>query len=219
MPSNTSSHKVAVYTSARDLPQEVWIAFHENPRNANIMLPYAKKARYNPDRYPGSAGSNVWLVCSTSAPGSLTASVDFVLSCTEGSLGSYPLFIFTPIPLSQLSAQFYLPRLRSLVKRLQQSVPPERVFSIFALEPVARDFASLWTKATGISLDKDPEYYAAKFTYCTKTTLQSGQLAPLRDVAYDLRPARESDLHNVAELCSGFAETSVRSFYYHVGVS
>jgi len=171
------------------------------------MLPYAKKARQNPDLC-GSAGSNIWLVCSTSGPSSFTASVDFVLSCTEGPLGSYPLFIYTPIPSIQLDPRHYIPRLRSLVHSLQQAVPSERVFSIFALEDVARAFASLWTKATGVTLERDPEYYAAKLTYCTRATLQSGQLTPLRDVAYDLRLARESDLPHVAELCCGFAATS-----------
>lgn len=173
------------------------------------MLPYAKKARQNAALDTGSDGSNVWLVCSTSGPGSSIPSIDFVLSCTEGPLGSYPLFIYTPIPAAQLDASYYVPRLRSLVHSLQQSVPSERVFSVFALEAIARTFASLWTKATGIGLEPDPEYYAAKFTYCTRNTLQAGQLASPRDVTYDLRLARESDLPHVAELCWGFAATSV----------
>ncbi|KZT75098.1 hypothetical protein DAEQUDRAFT_734567 [Daedalea quercina L-15889] len=206
MPSVASSHTVTAYTSARDLPQEVWTALYENQRNSNVMLPYAKKARQDPAL---CVGSNVWLVCSTSLPGSRTTTVDFVLSCTEGPLGSYPIFIYTPTPYTQLDAQHYVPRLRSLVQSLQESVPPERVFSVFAFDVIARTFASLWTKTTGIGLERDPEYYAANFTYCTKATFQSRRLAAPRDVAYyDLRRAGKDDLKHVAELCRGFAATS-----------
>ena len=208
MPSNAPSHIVEVYRTARSLPMDVWEALHANPRGSNVILPYVKKARQSTEVTP-DASPNVWLVCSTYRAGSSTASVDFIVSCTEGPLGSYPLFIYTPIPATQLTSSFYTPRLRSLIRELSHSVPPERVFSVFALEPIARCFASLWTHASGIELEQDPEYYAAKLTYCNANTFQAGHLAPLRDVSYELRPARESDIKSVAELCYGFATTSV----------
>ncbi|KAH9937213.1 uncharacterized protein B0H18DRAFT_190681 [Fomitopsis serialis] len=206
MPSSTSSHQIDLYRSARDLPQEFGLRSTITLGTQTLCCP--TRRRHDTTRSLWFAGSNIWLVCSTLGPSSFTASVDFVLSCTEGPLGSYPLFIYTPIPFTQLDPRHYIPRLRSLVHSLQQAVPSERVFSIFALEDIARAFASLWTKATGVKLERDPEYYAAKLTYCTRATLQAGQLAPLRDVSYDLRPARESDLLHVAELCCGFAVTS-----------
>lgn len=203
MPSNVPSYMVEVYRTARSLPKDVWEALHANPRGSNVILPYAKQARQSPEH------PNVWLVCSTSRPGSCTPSVDFILSCTGGPLGSYPLFIYTPIPTIQLAPSYYVPRMHSLIRKLQQSVPPERVFSVFALDPLSRCFASIWAQVSGIKLHQDPEYYAAKLTYCNVDTLQTGHLSPLRDVTYDLRLARESDVKNVAELCHGFATTSV----------
>ncbi|EPT04036.1 hypothetical protein FOMPIDRAFT_1141500 [Fomitopsis schrenkii] len=202
MPSNVPSYMVEVYRTARSLPKDVWEALHANPRGSNVILPYAKQARQSPEH------PNVWLVCSTSRPGSCTPSVDFILSCTGGPLGSYPLFIYTPIPTIQLAPSYYVPRMHSLIRKLQQSVPPERVFSVFALDPLSRCFASIWAQVSGIKLHQDPEYYAAKLTYCNVDTLQTGHLSPLRDVTYDLRLARESDVKNVAELCHGFATTS-----------
>ena len=208
MPSNAPQYNVEVYKSAHSLPKAAWEALYANPRGSNVILPYAKKARQSMESEP-EASPNVWLVCSTFRPGSFTATVDFILSCTEGPLGSYPLFIYTPIPATELVPLFYTPRLRNLIRKLSQCVPPERVFSVFALDPIARCFASLWTRESGIALEQDAEYYAAKLTYCNADTLQAGHLSPLHDVLYDLRPARESDVKNVAELCRDFATTSV----------
>jgi len=202
MPSLAADFTLKTYRRAVDLPAEVWETFSTHPKNSNIMFPHAKKAR----QVAGSTGNNLWIVCSTLHSGG----VDFVLSCTEGPIGSYPVFIFTPITASRLEAElgFYIPRIRGLVRALQDIVPPERVFSVFALETISRAFASIWTAETGVPLDKDAEYYAAKFTYCTRQSFRPRQQSLLPDVSYHLRLAGEGDIMDAAKLCHGFAAAS-----------
>lgn len=204
MPSALTSPQITVYHSAADLPDSIWEMFHAHARSANIVFPYAKKARR---AVSSRTEGNLWIVCASPQPGSRT-SIDFVLSCTEGPLGPYPIFIFTPIPTSQLRPEFFTPRIHRLVCTLKDHVPPERVFSVFALDVVTRTFATFWTKETGISLDRDSEYYWANFTYCTRRTYKPRQHTLLPDIVYDLRPAVERDVQQAAELCYGFAAAS-----------
>lgn len=95
-----------------------------------------------------------------------------------------------------------------LVRALQQAVPPERVFSVFAVETITHAFAAIWTQETGIPLDSEPEYYAAKFPHCTKETIRFRQTT-ISDVTYALRLATEEDIQDAAKLCFGFAAASV----------
>ncbi|KZT05843.1 uncharacterized protein LAESUDRAFT_680336 [Laetiporus sulphureus 93-53] len=208
MPSVSASYVVKTYTSANDLPAEVWQAFDAHARDSNIVYPFAKKARLHERSRGHHRGADVWLVCYSHQHGSGTPSVDFVLSCTEGPFGPYPVFIFTPIPSTKLDPHHFLPRLEVLAYTLQQAVPPERVFSVFALETITRAFAAIWMRETGIPLDPEPEYYAAKFTYCTKETIKFRQTTTLSDVSYQLRLATETDIQDAAKLCFGFAATS-----------
>ncbi|KAF9819911.1 hypothetical protein IEO21_01772 [Rhodonia placenta] len=45
MPSALTSPQITVYHSAADLPDDIWEMFHAHARSANIIFPYAKKAR------------------------------------------------------------------------------------------------------------------------------------------------------------------------------
>jgi hypothetical protein len=148
----------------------------------------------------------LWIVCYSNSP---QPTIDFVLSCTNGPLGKYPIFIFTPHPYSQLTDEFIQPRILRLVHTLLGVVPLRRVYSIFAPHNVAATFAELWSTHTGVTLDQDPEYYAALLTFCTKRTFVNRQMTINPELVYEIRPAVEDDIPEAAELCHGFAAEAV----------
>ena len=208
MPSSQFLYTISTYESATDLPPHVWDAFQASPRDSNIMYPHALRARQQ--EADGRPSTGIWIVCST--PHLLTRqspSVDFVLSCTEGSLGQYPIFIFTPISPAHLDHDFIAPRLESIASALRQAVPTGRVFSVFAVDAVTIEFTSIWSRMTGVPLAPQPDYYAAKGTYCTQRTFRPRSPSLFADMDYELRLARDADVAAAAELCYGFAAESV----------
>lgn len=195
-----------MHKSAIDLPELVWETFRAYPCDANVMYPHAEKLRER-ERL-GEPSSGRWITCTTSEPFA-ASTLEFVLSCTEGPLGSYPVFIFTTIPRKDQSSDYASRRIRAMIHLLARTVPPERVFSIFAPEQTTYMFARLWTEETGIQLASDPVYYAAKISYCTKRSFRPKRHTILPDAAYELRLAREEDAVACAELCFRFAKESV----------
>ncbi|KAI0961909.1 hypothetical protein AcW1_000869 [Taiwanofungus camphoratus] len=208
MPAPITSHAVKAYTSANDLPGGVWDTFRAHPRESNIMFPHAEKARRTNKADEDGPVHDIWVVCTTSRSSGASPLVDFVLSCTEGPIASYPVFIFTPISRNQLRPDYIWPRLRSVAHALRGHVSPERVFSVFSLDIITRTFATIWTEETDIYLDSDPEYYEAKFTYCTKQTLKARLPTVFHDLTYQLRLAVDTDIPEAASLCHGFAAAS-----------
>ena len=124
-------------------------------------------------------------------------------------MGSYPIFIFVNTSTRHLSPEWLRSRLDVLIQRLLDQVDASRVFSVFAPEMVTHEFAQLWTYRTGIGSYREP-YYAAKLTYCTPATITRRRMTIFPDLGYVPRLAEERDLRVVAELCRGFAATSVR---------
>lgn len=206
MPSVGPNFSIDEYRSATHLPDLVWDTFRAHPCDANIMYPHAEKSKER--ERMGESTTGLWITCTTSQTFA-TPILDFVLSCTEGPLGSYPIFLFTTIPKSEQNSDYSFRRIRCLAQRLARIVPPERVFSVFAPDQVTRTFASAWTEETGVRIDSDPIYYAAKISYCTRRSLRHKGYTLLSGVDYDLRLARDEDLAACAELCRGFAEESV----------
>ena len=206
MPSVGPNFSIDEHRSAAQLPELVWDTFRAHPCDANIMYPHAEKSRER-ERL-GESADGLWITCTTSNPFA-TPIIDFVLSCTEGPLGSYPIFLFTTIPKSEQHSEYCLRRIRHIVRRLARLVPPERIFSVFAPDQVTSVFASMWTEETGIRIDSDPVYYAAKISYCTKQSLRNKGYTLLPGVEYNLRLARDQDIAACAELCYGFAKESV----------
>ncbi|KAK7694964.1 hypothetical protein QCA50_002152 [Cerrena zonata] len=199
-------YHVDVYTSALRLPKMVWDTFSSNPRSANIMYPHALKCHHLEDKGRQPAPDQFWIVCCTGANGS-NMSVDFVLSCTRGPLGNYPIFIFTTVPHTQLDSNAAVVRISALVDHLSAYANVKRVFSVFAPELLARVFASIWTERKGIPLDPVlPEYYAAKLTYCNRESFN--RVEPPLYAGYLMRLANESDIPKVAPLCHGFSAES-----------
>ena len=205
-------YEVQHFLAAKDLPASVWESFSSHPRGANIMHPHAKKCRLSEEAGDPPKVGQCWVVCSRKL-GNGDPSVDFVLSCTEGLLGNYPIFIFTTIPHSQLNSGAAASGISALVDELSPLVAITRVFSVFAPEPLAQRFASAWAEKHGVPLDPlQPIYYRAKLTYCTKETLRpprQGAPAP----SGGPRRANQSDIPTIAELCQAFAKDSVGILY------
>lgn len=195
---------LSTYTSARSLPDIVWSALQENERAANVILPHAL-ASLRRDPAPGE----LWITCSTAISNDAEPFLEFVLSCAEWQMGTYPVFIISTLPTSALTPAFLAPRVAMMAAELQAFVPADRVYSIFAPAPLSKAFALAWSNVTGVQLKEKP-YYAARFTYCTRRSfIDRSPTMPL-DCVYDLRPAIETDIPAVAALCKEFAADSVR---------
>ncbi|EPQ60347.1 hypothetical protein GLOTRDRAFT_52422 [Gloeophyllum trabeum ATCC 11539] len=203
MPISTSTiYSVTSYKSPAQFPPYVWDAFNLRERDANIMLPHALKCLDKEQLY-----GQYWIVCTTQ-PLHGSHSVDFILSCTTGPLGDYPIFIFSAVPFSQLAESYMIPRIEEMASRLHQLVPNERVFSIFAPKPITVAFAKRWCKFTGVQFASQPEYYAATFSHCTRRTFVKRRMTYVQGMSYKIRPAVEEDQAAIARLCRDFAATS-----------
>lgn len=212
MPVSTSRFIVQSYHSATSLPSFVWDFFASHQEHTNVMYPVAQKLRQQERNGISPSSEVLWLTCSTTHSSHTDPTLDFVLSCTPGSEGSYPIFICTTVRMAELTVEFIQPRIGELVQTLCASVPLERVYSVFAPEAVTRIFASLWTKFTGITLDQDPEYYSAKLTFCSPSSFRNRRGTLHSDRSFILRPAIEADIPAAAALCHGFAAVSVIDF-------
>ncbi|KAI6031477.1 hypothetical protein BKA83DRAFT_4200879 [Pisolithus microcarpus] len=80
--------RVETYTHATDINDAVIAAFESNEGAANIMYPFILKAKDLP-----RDGAQLWIAYFED-----DEQVPFVLSCTKGVLGNYPVFIFTTKP-------------------------------------------------------------------------------------------------------------------------
>jgi len=198
----TSRLFTSTYVSAHELPQQLWDTLRAHPRRSNVILSHAEKALTQAVGAKHPTRNECWITCSTSDSSSET--IDFVLSCVENSMGPYPIFIFSTRHFSQLDEEYLLPRISLLTRALYDAVSVPRVFSVFAPNPVAEMFADLWVDLTGVPFVPQP-YYAATFTVCTRRTHIDRSMSVHPSLKYDIRPAVESDIDNVAELCYGFA--------------
>lgn len=206
MPVATSQFSTSVSTCAQEIPQSVWDILRSHSRAANVILPRAEKALAMELRGELPTRRECWITCSTFK--SSVETIDFVLSCTEGAVGSYPIFIVPTRPSSQLDEGYLLPRLSLLVRVLHATVSVQRVYSVFSPDPVAKMFADLWVDHTGVAIEETP-YYAAMFTFCTEATYVERLMTSHPSLKYELRPAVENDIPNIADQCFGFAFGSV----------
>lgn len=211
MPSLPSGISVITYRKTNELPKDVWCAIESGPRNANVILPQILKARADEKAYPDK-GNTTWITCSSHSAGKVF--IEFILSVTDGYMGTYPVFIFTTLPFHALTDDHIRPCVTELVKALKAAVPHSRVYSIFAAKPIALLFAEEWTRSTGVTSYTTP-YYDAKISYCDKRPMS---LEPSHE--YDLRLAKFNDIPAIAELCFLFAaESASFCFVYRISVS
>lgn len=203
-----SSAHCQAYRNASDLPAEFWSTLRKNEAAANLILPFAKKALASP---PKAGDDQLWIILYDPTG----KDVEFVLSCTRGLLGNYPIFVFTPKSSAQLAREEAegkdIPnRLSQLALRLLNEVPSDRVFSVFSVAYVAEKFARA-LQEHGIQPHDEP-YYDAIFTFCTAETLgRSTENFTLKSegLKISLRLADMSHLDGVKDLCRDFSLTSV----------
>lgn len=173
-----------------------------NDPRSNILLPTLEKACEKERRGILPQTDEFWIILHTT---SNPTQVDFVLSCTSGVVGKYPIFIFSRRFENELHPDFLEPRMYQLVRKLTNAVSSRRVYSVFAVQPVSGTFARHWSEATGIASYSEP-YYDSWFSFCTSNTL-AGALQ--NDPSLNIRLAVEGDIRQVASLCKGFSEESV----------
>jgi hypothetical protein len=218
MPSMIPTRQARAYHHSSDLPNDVWRMLSQNEAAANVVLPFAKKALNFPR---GGGREHLWI-----ALYDYTNNVEFVLSCTKGPLGNYPIFIVASKSSAQIAQEEKRGKnisdsLLSLILCLLNEVPPQRVFSIFSIAKVAEKFAEIFEAHTreeyGIQAVQDP-YYDATFTFCTSETLKKpldalSSFPGSDDVVIALRRADMSHLKEVKAMCKAFSETSVGTVY------
>ena len=131
-----------------------------------------------------------------------------IASSTDGCIGKYPIFLFSPLSSAQLSCEPMSSALTMVAQALLQAVGTKRVYSVFATEVLAKSFASIWSRMTGVQIERDP-YYLAKISYATRDTL----VQPIsRNDALGIRPAVPGDIQAIADICYKFATESVCLF-------
>ncbi|CAE6510488.1 unnamed protein product [Rhizoctonia solani] len=224
MPSRaaTLNLQVLLHSTATDFLDATEHILEKHGLTSNIILPFAIKARKN-ERLPVSnargpaywsapraasasrVSQQFWMTQWTVRGAGSTPSLDFVVAVTEGQLGAYPVFIWSPHASIDMSSPFLFPRIQAIVARLCRTIPAERVFSVFAQDPVVNTFTHMWTQATG-KMPEEEAFYAAKFSYCTTKSLQP---APQLPSGHELRLATSADLDQCAQLCKEFADDSV----------
>ncbi|KAG2059720.1 hypothetical protein BDR06DRAFT_927753 [Suillus hirtellus] len=186
-----------------NIPEDVWGALRDrdNAARANLILPHAEKVSSHQEFLPGS--EQLLLVYSEPA----TSDIRFILSCTEGPLGKYPIFII-PVGPVQLASELLQGPMEAFCEALlnEADVRRQRVFSVFSVEPVSRAFASAWEKIAEIKCIDKP-YYDAFFSACTPGTFVRDGPQPVDEVI-ELRPAVPQDVEKIRDLCQEFSETS-----------
>ncbi|KAL4241750.1 hypothetical protein ABKN59_000818 [Abortiporus biennis] len=207
MPSTTPDFFTEIFRTATSIPKDVLEVCRTYPREANVMLPHLEHTMLLEQTGAQTPRGQLWIVCRTVHKHD-SLSVDFVLSCIEGPLGSLPIFIFTPHPTEVLS-EYIERRITALARATLEVIPLERVFAVFAQENITRSFANVWTQFTRITLASNAEYYHAKLTYCTKHSFRQrqGTVTP-ENIMYKLRRAEPQDAVRAAPLLFGFAAES-----------
>lgn len=143
---NTATIDVVLYYSAADVLREVGHALYNREREANALLPRLEKLAHqqrkdNPhtaaqstksDGHSASWTPDFWLVVRSAPAAGNERTIDLILSCTNGLMGAYPIFIWAARPVRSMAKDFLQARLNVLAKQLLSSLTsPKRVFSIF----------------------------------------------------------------------------------------
>lgn len=184
----------------------------QHQRKFNVILPHAQKL-CNLERAGHTVPANqLWIIGWSHSASSRTPTLEYVLSCTEHDLGTYPIFIVLSRDLPSLKDAWIEDQMCRLADKLASLVPRERVFSIFGQEKPTLALCRHWSNVTGARVVSQP-YYEASSSYCTSTTLvkKDARLPP----GHEMRLARQGDVRDVAQLCQEFAADSVRTRLRH----
>ncbi|KAF4563103.1 hypothetical protein EYR40_007177 [Pleurotus pulmonarius] len=208
MPIATTHPFTTTYSRASDIPTHIWDSLKSNEWHTNTVLPHLIKRRAEEQEQHAVRHGEFWITCCT--PGS-PSSVDLVLSCTDGPVKKYPIFIASIHPYARLTPDFLDERIYILAEALAKVVSPSRVYSVYAAEPISLQFMHAWAERTGIQPEPTP-YYASKVSHCTKDTLIE---PPIRQAHHrsrqgtsECRLAQSPDLEDLVKLCFGFSVES-----------
>ncbi|KAJ8472970.1 hypothetical protein ONZ51_g8162 [Trametes cubensis] len=196
---------VSVFRHPAHFPSAVWDSLASQPRRSNILYAHAAKLATVAPNTQLNHSQDLWIVSWVSQPESTVA---FVVACTTGPIAPYPIFIYTPLPISSLASSFVQLHMNAVIQTLRLHMRPERIFSAFGSERVVEVFASAWTKETGVQLSNPSVYYHAKLMFCTTATLKAGRQHLVADGAVRMRAAVAADVEKLARLCHGFAAGS-----------
>ncbi|KAF9479092.1 hypothetical protein BDN70DRAFT_807583 [Pholiota conissans] len=171
---------------------------------ANVILPILNKCVAKEHQRQRSLSDHLWIYVYKVYPNG-TQRVLFIASCTDGYLGKYPIFVFSPIPYAYLDDNKYVPAIRLLATRMVENIDPSRVYSIFGPEVVTRKLAAMWTRRTRIPEVPEP-YYHAKISYLRPQDLVDTNVAIHPNDRIRIRPAHAGDIPQIAQLCWMFAQ-------------
>jgi hypothetical protein len=212
-PSQQQQSALFVHTSPTNFlaTTQTWLLAHE--RRANIILPHAEKLKAQ-EQAGTLAPDQFWITAWSSSPPTRPSTspthrgphLDFVLACTEGHMGTYPLFLFSTHEIITLPEQWLDQCMHQMAHKLMTLVDPARVFSIFGQERAVQMLCRHWSSLTGFRPVSQP-YYEASSTFCTPETFVSSRSVP--EAGHVVRKAVPSDVDQVSRLCQEFAEDSV----------
>ena len=197
MPSASSLVEVAFRAS--ELSFTAVKALESVPVEASVILPTFYKC-LELDRAGQSPRNHVWI-----AIYSRQGTVELVLSCTDGYMGAYPVFIVNTKPIDEIDLTSCI-QLSALT--LHRHVPIERVYSLFSPIRIAQLFSVAWTQLTGVQAEVHP-YYDAKISCLRRRESLQQPVTPLESSTFEVGPATQADIFPIAKSCHSFAIDSV----------
>ena len=198
MPS-ASSRVVEVAFRASDLSVVARKALEGVPVEAGVILPTFNKC-LELDKVGQSPPDHLWI-----AIYSRLGTVALVLSCTDGYMGAYPVFIVNTSPINDSDLAWCM---HQSTLTLQRHVPVERVYSVFGPIKITQLFCGMWTQLTGVQAEKHP-YYDAKISCLRRRESLQQPVTPSESSTPDVGLATQADILPIARLCYAFASDSV----------
>ncbi|KAF8215922.1 hypothetical protein K438DRAFT_1901685 [Mycena galopus ATCC 62051] len=218
LPSQSNEEKIVVlqHDQAADFLASAYPTLRLHEASANILLAHALvrapvesvlteckfitsadvQAKHTSSQ-PVSA-PNLWLTVWLQRP-KFPPVLELALSC----IGTYPVFMWTPVEPGLQSSQWLDSRIRAVAAHLHACIAPERVFAAFGTTALVTTFADAWTGLTGIQIDAKPLYKAFS-ALCTRQTIKMNTSA-------EKCGARRATMHDVeaaGKLCQEFANCS-----------
>ena len=207
MPSSSSLVEVAF--KASDLSVAARKALESVPVEASVILPTFYKC-LELDKVGRWPRDHLWI-----AIYSRQGTVALVLSCTDGYMGAYPVFI---INTSHIDENDFASSIHLLALTLQRHIPVERVYSVFGPIKIAHLFSGMWTQLTGVQAEAHP-YYDAKISYLRRRESLQQPVTPLESSTFEVGPATPADILPIARSCYAFAIDSVSRGLFYISYS
>lgn len=192
-----STSYIEVVTKASNLSEVARQALERTPIIASVMLSTLNKCIALDTA--GQSPPGHWWIVIYSGP-----KVALVLSCTDGYMGKYPIFI---VDTNVMDEKDFIPSIQLLAHTLQRHVPIERVYSVYGPIEIAQLFSKIWTQSTGVQPEPEP-YYDAKISWLRYQDLQQS-VTDSESSKFEVGLAGPTDIGQIAKLCYMFASDSV----------